>query len=145
MLVTKPGEKINILVVEDEAPIREALVEFLKHMEIFNHIIEAGDGIEGIRKFRNQDFDLVVTDLLMPKSNGIELIKAIKDNEKNNPAGTQCSIIILSGHITDNEVKKAIQLGVKHAMTKPCYAEEFIKKIQQVLIQEHTRKIQQSA
>lgn len=145
MIATKSGEKVNVLVVEDEAPIREALVEFLRHMDVFNHIIEAADGQEAIRKYRNQEFDMVVTDLVMPKANGIELIKAIKEFHKKNPNRPNCSIVILSGNITDIEVKKAVQLGVKHALTKPCMSDEFIQKIKQVLVQEHPKKIVQQA
>lgn len=145
MLSLKSGQRVNVLVVEDEAPIREALVEFLRYMDVFNHIIEAADGVEAIRKYRNQDFDMVVTDLVMPRSNGIELIKAIKDFEKKNPTSPQCSIVILSGNITDNEVKTAIKLGVKHALTKPCMSEEFINKIKQVLVTEHSNKVVEQA
>lgn len=145
MLATKSGEKVSVLVVEDETPIREALVEFLRYMDVFSHIIEAADGTEAIRKFRNQNFDMVVTDLVMPKSNGIELITAIKEHEKKNPNTPPCSIVILSGNLTDNEVKKAIQMGVKHALTKPCMSDEFIHKIQQVLIQEHSSKVVKQA
>jgi YesN/AraC family two-component response regulator len=141
MIACKPGKKLNVLVVDDEADIRDTLVSFLEMMEVFTHIIEANDGAEAYRKFQNQDFDVVITDLQMPKAKGIELVKNIKEMEKKKNVERPSSIIILSGNLTGIEVKKAIQFGVKHVLAKPCKSEDFVNKVEEVLLKERKNKI----
>lgn len=135
----KPGQKINVLIADDEIDIRETLVEFLEMMEIFTFIIQAGDGAEASLKFKNQDFDLVITDLMMPKVKGIDFIQVINKEDKKQKRRTP--IIILSANVTGEEVQKALFFGVKYVMTKPCTAEQFIEKIEEVLTKDLKAKI----
>lgn len=139
----KPNVNLNILVVDDEADVRETLVSFLEEMECFNMIIEAADGSEAFRKFQMQSFDIVITDLTMPKLRGLELIRSIQEVQirEKKKVNSDCSICVLSGNLTDIEVKKAIGYGVKHVLAKPCSYEDFVEKVQRILIKEHRSKI----
>jgi len=132
-LETRSGQKLSILVVDDEEDIREMLKMFLEMMEVFDFVVEAADGSEAIRKCQLQKFDLIVTDLLMPNVKGIEFIKNYRAQEQRQRVENPTPIIILSANVTGDEVKKAIQLGIKHVVTKPCTAEEFISKVSEVL------------
>jgi YesN/AraC family two-component response regulator len=136
----RPNEKLSVLIADDEVDIRETLVAFLEMMDCFTFIIEAGDGAEAYIKYQNQNFDFVITDLMMPRVRGIELIQNMKRDcsRKKMPL---TPTMILSANVTGDEVKKAIPLGVKYVMTKPCTAEQFIDKVSEVIKKEFRSKV----
>ncbi|MGO9245205.1 MAG: ATP-binding protein [Verrucomicrobiia bacterium] len=77
------NHRLNILVVEDEPMVQEIEVEYLL---ADGHTVEtAGDGCEGLSKFRSGKFDLVLVDRAMPKINGDQLTEAIKELTPNMP------------------------------------------------------------
>jgi len=137
----KPGETLSVMVVDDEDDLRETLCTFLEMMELFTSIVQSADGAEAYSKWANQSFDLIITDLMMPKVRGIELIQNIKNMEKKKRVANPVPMIILSANLTGEEVKKAIHFGVKHAITKPCTAQQFIDKVQEVLVKEQRAKL----
>jgi CheY-like chemotaxis protein len=137
----KNGEKLSILVVDDEDDIRETLRMFLEMMEVFDFIVEAKDGSEATRKCQNQKFDVIVTDLLMPNVRGIEFIQNYRAQEKRERKENPTPIIILSANVTGEEVTKAIHFGIKYVVTKPCTAEEFISKVTDVMVRHCREKI----
>lgn len=137
----KLGEKLSILVVDDEEDIRGTLKMFLEMMEVFDFIVEAKDGAEAIRKCQNQKFDVIITDLMMPNIKGIDFIQNFRAQEKREKIENPTPIVILSANITGDEVKKAIQLGIKYVVTKPCSAEEFINKTTEVLVKHKRGKV----
>lgn len=139
----KANEKISVLVVDDEPNIRDTLITFLDMMEIFTTIVQASDGAEASLKLKNQTFDLVITDLMMPKVKGIELVERIIREDKSNK--TKTPIMILSGNVTSEEVEKALAFGVKYVLTKPCTAEQFMEKVETVLQRELKNKIKIAA
>ncbi len=137
----RPGEKLSILVVDDETEIRDTLKTFLDMMDIFDFIVEAKDGSEATRKCQNQSFDIIVTDLIMPNVRGIEFIQSLRAQERRIRKEKPTPIIILSGNVTGDEVKKAIHFGIKYVVTKPCTAEEFMNKVSDVLVKHCRSKI----
>ncbi|MBT4791774.1 MAG: response regulator transcription factor [Halobacteriovoraceae bacterium] len=140
-LELKPEQKLSILLVDDEADIRETLRMFLEMMELFDFIVEAADGSEATRKCQNQEFDIIITDLLMPNVRGIEFIQNFKAQQSRKKKDDITPIIILSANVTGEEVTKAIHFGVKNVITKPCTAEEFISKVTEVLMKYKRNKI----
>lgn len=85
----------TILIVDDDSLILDELKSIIEDMG--HKPILAGDGMQAFFKFKNQKFDVVVTDLNMPKSSGLELIKSIKSHKVN----SEVPIIVNSGSITD--------------------------------------------
>lgn len=134
------NEKLSVLVVDDDDDIREMLRSFLESMEIFTMIVEAKNGQDGYVKCQNQQFDMIITDLLMPKINGIDLINNIKALDTS-PKGHKPSFIILSGNLTSDEVQKAIEMGVKNVIAKPCTDTDFINKVSTALVKEVRKKV----
>ncbi len=65
------SKNIKVLYVEDDAVAREYISEFLS--TIFDNLIIAIDGEDGLEKFKNNDINLVITDIMMPKLNGINI------------------------------------------------------------------------
>lgn len=140
-ITVKPGEKLNVLVVDDEGEIRETLITFLESMDIFSTIIEASDGAEAMRKCQNQQFDVIITDLMMPKVRGVEFIINYRDFVRRNKIEEKSPIAILSANLTSAEVKKALSFGVKYLLAKPCSIEDFINKITEILVKERRDKL----
>lgn len=131
------GSKIHALIIDDDDDIRESLVEILNEMNLFTTVVQASNGLDGIKRLLNQNFDVIITDLVMPKMSGIELIEKIsKDNSKLIP-----NTILLSGNLTGIEVQRALKLGVKNVVVKPCTEEDFITKVKKVLTEHPTPKV----
>jgi YesN/AraC family two-component response regulator len=143
-LSLKSGHRLSVLIVDDEADIRETLKMFLEMMEVFTFIVEASDGSDAFQKVQRQQFDLIITDLMMPKVKGIELIQNIKKHEKKENL-TETPIIILSANITGDSVVEALQLGVKTALTKPCKTDDFIDKVEEMLLKFKKNKVQKTS
>lgn len=73
----KQVENYKILFVEDEKEVRETTYSFLN--KIFNHIVIAINGKDGLEKFKlNKDFDAIITDIAMPELDGKEMVNQIK-------------------------------------------------------------------
>lgn len=127
--------------MDDEDDIRETLRMFLEMMELFTFIVEAKDGADAFQKAQNQNFDLIITDLLMPRVRGIEFIENYFNFEENKRIEKKTPFIILSANVTGEEISKAIELGVRNVVTKPCTAEDFIQKVSEVLRKYKREKI----
>lgn len=99
-----------ILVVDDDPAIRESLSRELQAAGFTT--AAASDGLEGVRAFETHAPDLVLTDLSMPRSDGFELISALR-------ATTRTPIIVLSVRGNDADKIRALDLGADDFVTKP--------------------------
>lgn len=117
-------ETYDILVVDDEPMIREGLKVAL---EIEGHrTLTASDGNEALKIVNEEKPDLIITDIIMPETDGIELICTVKEN---NP-GIKILAISGGGRISANDhLKIAKQLGATGVLTKPFSTEELICEI----------------
>lgn len=91
----------KILLVEDDASVCEMLENYLSKEGFI--ITTSSDGEEGVREFLNNSFDLVILDIMMPKLNGMEVMRIIRDR-------SVVPILIMSAR--DSDVDKAIGLGL---------------------------------
>ncbi len=137
----RKNQKLSVLIVDDEADIRDTLATFLDMMGIFTSIVQSPDGSDATFKLKNQNFDFIITDLMMPKVKGIELVERITREDTIAKKSSGTLIMILSANVTDIEVKKALHFGVKYVMTKPCTAEQFMQKVDEVIIKELRHKV----
>lgn len=106
----KKGEKLSVLVADDEPDVRDTLVTFLEMMEVFSFVVQSPDGSDASLKLKNMQFDLLITDLMMPKVKGIELIERLKREDKISKKAHPTPVIILSANVTSDEVKKLFTL-----------------------------------
>ena len=104
-------KKGKILIADDNELSRENLAQLL--MENEYDVKTVGDGREGIEAFLEDKFDLVITDLRMPNVDGMELLKYIKDINKDN------LVIMITGHGTINTAVIAMKMGAFDFITKP--------------------------
>jgi len=101
----------SILIIDDERAIRKTLTEILG-FEGYK-IDEASDGEEGIRKFRDKNYDLVLCDIKMPKLDGIEFLEKAKEINPEVP------VIIISGHGNIETAVEAVKKGAYDYISKP--------------------------
>lgn len=119
-------EKLNlkILYVEDEDVVRNTIYEMLRRR--IETVILASNGEEGLQKYLEEQPAIVVTDIKMPKMDGLEMIRNIKENNLDVP------IIITSAHSESNYFIKAIDLGVDKFVLKPVDNRELFRQIKKI-------------
>ncbi|MBC8034464.1 MAG: sigma-54-dependent Fis family transcriptional regulator [Chitinophagaceae bacterium] len=101
----------NILIIDDEKSIRKTLGEILSYEGY--KIDEAGDGEEGLKKFREKSYDVVLCDIKMPKIDGIEFLERSRESNADVP------IIMISGHGTIETAVEAVKKGAFDYISKP--------------------------
>jgi len=109
---------ITVLYVEDDAAIREQIVIFLS--KFYPKIDTAKDGAEGLALYENGDYDIVITDIVMPNMNGIEMAKRIKEI---NP---QQTIVVTSAYNEVDNLMELINIGVDKFVMKPISNKPFL-------------------
>ena len=105
----------KILVVDDEKSIREVIrtyAEFEGH-----EVVEARDGLEAIDKVREEDFDVIVMDIMMPKLDGIAATKAIRSMER--PDAVEIPIIAMTANAFEEDARKCVEAGMNAHLSKP--------------------------
>ena len=95
----------KILVIEDEAAIRRVLTKILSEENDTYQVDEAEDGLQGIEKIKNEDYDLVLCDIKMPKMDGVEVLEAARKIKPETP------IVMISGHGDLETAVNTMRLG----------------------------------
>jgi len=103
----------KILIIEDEASIRRVLSKILKEENSAYETTEAEDGKQGLELFSNDDFDLVICDIKMPKMDGVELLEAAKKIKPEVP------FLMISGHGDLETAVQTMRMGAFDYISKP--------------------------
>ncbi len=117
LLLYKESSHLNILLVEDHVLLRTHIVEILS--DLFARVDEAQDGVDALEQYIAYEqkygnyYDLIISDIQMPKMNGIDLTAEIYARREEQP------IIILSAHQDAKYLLALINFGVAQFITKP--------------------------
>jgi DNA-binding NtrC family response regulator len=103
----------KILIIEDEAAIRRVLVKILTEENKEYQVEEAEDGVVGMEKLKDTDYDLVLCDIKMPKMDGIEVLEATKKIKPEIP------IVMISGHGDLDTAVNTMRMGAFDYISKP--------------------------
>ncbi len=103
----------KILIIEDEASIRRVLTKILTEENDTYQVEEAEDGSKGYEKIAQNDYDLVLCDIKMPKMDGVELLQAVKKIKPEIP------IVMISGHGDMETAIQTMRLGAFDYISKP--------------------------
>ncbi len=114
---------MKILVVDDESLIREVIIEYLKLEKM--EYQEASDGYQAIELVKNEDFDVVIMDIMMPKMDGYQAVKEIRKFSK-------VPFIMLSARSEEYDKLTCFDIGVDDYVTKPFSPRELIARIKAV-------------
>ena len=118
------AKNYSILVVEDDKDLNNELVEITKLF--FKKVDMAYDGEEALEKYKSNFYDLVLTDITMPKMNGVSLSREIKI------LNSQQQVIVLSAHQEINYLIELIDIGINQFVTKPFEQSELLYRLLKV-------------
>jgi len=119
-------ETYTALVADDNNLIREMISDFLKDENI--SVDTAKNGIDALRLFKNNNYDIIITDIDMPEMDGISLLKEIRSGNKVVP------VVILSSKGDENDIRLALNNGANGYFVKKFFTREnFIKKVKSLL------------
>jgi DNA-binding response OmpR family regulator len=118
-------DRINVLVVEDDPNLGQILSDYLRFKK-YNPIL-CTDGVAGFEKFKNNDFDLCLLDIMMPKMDGFSLAREIRNLNKEIP------IIFLTAKSMKEDAIEGLKIGADDYITKPFSMEELLLRINAVL------------
>lgn len=118
----------KVLVVEDSPTMRQLIVFALKRIRSFR-IVEANDGVDGLKKLSSDTFDLILTDINMPIMDGLKLVSMVR----NDPKYKSVPIIVITteGAIEDRE--RALALGANEYITKPIQTTQILNAVKRLL------------
>jgi len=116
-------QKLKVLYVEDDEFAREEIADFLE-FEV-GELKTAENGEDGLEIFKTFKPDIVITDINMPKMNGLEMSKEIKKISPNIP------IIVTSAYSDSDYIIKAIEIGISRYVLKPIDVDELLTMVKQ--------------
>lgn len=117
------NREITVLVVDDYEPMRRTITSIIKQMG-FQEVISAANGQIALGHMSEEKIDLIISDLNMPKMNGLELLKHVRMN-----LGSQIPFIMVTGAADKSCINEAIKLEVSQYVIKPFHTDALMKKI----------------
>jgi len=120
----------DILVVDDSAAIRKILQRVLRQTGMaINAIYEAGDGEEALGLMQGHKVDLVLSDINMPKMDGLQLLAALKSS----PDWARIPVVMITTEGGEGTVSEAVKLGAAGYVRKPFTADQIKEKLAGIL------------
>ena len=117
-------KNLTVLHVEDDSDSKKIMHDVLS--DNFEKVFTAQNGDEGLKKFKKYNPNMVITDVFMPISDGLDMTRYIKEISKDTP------VIVLSAHSEKETLLKAIDVGVDKYLIKPIMADDLLKTIENV-------------
>lgn len=120
--------KHRVLIVEDSPTMRQLLVFALRRLKDVE-IVEAQDGMDGLRRVSNDHFDIALIDINMPVMDGLKLIRLMRgeDSLKAIP------IVVITTEGASEDRERAIALGANEYLTKPIQANRVLEVVRGLL------------
>lgn len=123
---------LRVIYVEDDLNLQEELSILLS--DIFESVDLASNGEEGLEKIAKNEYDIIITDIRMPKLNGIGMIKALKEDFDETP------VMVISAHNEIEYLVDLINLGIENFLTKPLRSEQVFDALHTVVSRIYTSK-----
>jgi two-component system chemotaxis response regulator CheY len=125
--VDMADENMKILVADDFSTMRRIIRNILKQLG-FKNVEEVEDGAVALERLLQEDFDFVITDWNMPKMTGLDLLKAIRANEKLK----DIKVLLVTAESDKENIIQAAQAGVNDYVVKPFTADVLQAKIKNI-------------
>lgn len=125
-------KNLKILIVEDEKRLAQLLKDSISGS--FFSVVIASNGEDGLKKFKSFKPDIIITDIMMPFCDGLEMTSKIKELDEFIP------IIVLSAHSDKEKLLKAIDLGINKYFIKPFDPEELLEHINKLALKLNKQK-----
>jgi len=118
--------KGRVLIIDDEAGIRDLLSQTLSEVGGFETEI-ATDGLDGIEKMRSSEFDVIFTDLAMPRLNGMDFLKKCKEIDTKTP------VVVLTGVSSMENAVNSMRQGAYDFITKPFHLDKVVSTTKKII------------
>lgn len=130
--IARYAKDLSVLYAEDEPHTQEAMRSILSNF--FKHVYVASNGEEGLELFKNHQPDLVLSDINMPKVNGLEMVQAIRSVDQEIP------VMIITAYSDTQYLMDSIFLGIDRYVNKPLNDQEFFKNLLVLLKNIHQKR-----
>ncbi|WP_058535257.1 two-component system response regulator CpxR [Legionella saoudiensis] len=120
----------NILVIDDDTELTDLLAQYLEPEGY--HAICVHDGESGVKKALNQPFDAIILDVMLPKLNGFEVLKSIREH-------LETPVLMLTARGDDIDRIVGLEIGADDYLPKPCNPRELVARLRAIL--RRTQKI----
>ena len=120
--------KYRVLIVEDSPTMRQLLVFALRRLKGVE-IVEAQDGMDGLRRISSDPFDIALIDINMPVMDGLKLIRLIRGEE----SLREIPIVVITTEGASEDRERAIALGANEYLTKPIQANKVLTVVKGLL------------
>jgi two-component system, chemotaxis family, chemotaxis protein CheY len=118
----------RILIVEDSPTMRQLLVFALRRLKEVE-IVEAQDGMDGLRKVSGEHFDLALIDINMPVMDGLKLISLIRGDD----SLKEIPIVVITTEGANEDRRRALELGANEYLCKPIQANQVLSVVKGLL------------
>ena len=123
----------RVLVVEDLPDARDSLQTLLRIALMNVEVDAAEDGGQALAMLSQRPYSLIVTDLKMPKINGMRLLREVRDRQ------LPCTVILVTGHGTVTEAVEAMKMGAYDFLTKPADPQRLVVLVERALREQAAR------
>ncbi len=120
----------NILVVEDSPTMRQLIGFAIKRIPNAK-VIEATDGVDGLKKLSTEQIDIILADINMPIMDGLKLVSLVRNNAKYK----DIPIIMITTEGAEEDKNRAIAIGANAYLTKPIQTQELMKLVKSFISQ----------
>ncbi|RLB59892.1 MAG: response regulator [Deltaproteobacteria bacterium] len=121
-------ESIRALVVEDSPTMRQLICFALRRIKGIE-VVEADDGVDGLKKLANGPFHIIITDINMPVMDGLKLVSLVRSDDK----WKEVPIVIITTEGAAEDRQRALSLGANAYITKPIQAPQVIACVKKLL------------
>jgi len=118
----------SFLVIEDSPTMRQ-LIRFALNRIPGAQVIEASDGVDGLKKLSSSEFDLILTDINMPIMDGLKLVNLVRSND----SYKDIPIVIITTEGAKEDKERAMALGADAYITKPIQSATLLSTVQELL------------
>ncbi len=121
-------EDYKILIVEDSPTMRQLISFALKRLKN-SRIVEASDGVDGLKKLSQDSFNIIITDINMPVMDGLKLVSLVRKD----PTYKETPIIIITTEGAQEDKDRAMALGANTYITKPISGSQVLETVKTYL------------
>ncbi len=120
----KSSGKTRVLIVDDDEAVRNTMDEYIQTAGFHSETVSCAE--EALNLLENGDFQVVITDIILPEMGGLELTKSIKEQK-------DADVIVMTGYSDDYSYEEAINIGASDFVIKPVRLEELLLRLKRVL------------
>lgn len=124
---TRLNPNLNILIVDDFSSMRRIIKNLLRDLG-FNHTSEADNGLSALPMLQQGHFDFLITDWAMPQMTGIDLLKAVRADQRLKPL----PVLMVTSEATRDQIVEAAEAGVNGYIVKPFTARTLKENIERI-------------